>query len=268
MKLCGSDAACLDDIGRRQYPNPVLARLTFTGLSRPLWVRKRGALMSIKPIEKSGLNGSRTLALTTALVLHVGAVLLLVPQRPALQAQTLSAGAIEAIFVTPPPAPPPPPPPPPEVPPQPMPPRPIAMHHIPRPPPASVFSQPQPVQNTSIAPSESTDRFDPTPVAPPGPDQSAEVGAYADPGYGRANHLRYPTESLRKREHGALQLRVLIHADVSVGKVEIVLGSGSRRLDQAALQSVRAWRFVPARKNGETVASWAIVPITFNLDGR
>ena len=38
------------------------------------------------------------------------------------------------------------------------------------------------------------------------------------------------------------------------------------RLDQAALDAVRQWRFVPARQGEQAVAAWVLVPIQFALE--
>jgi protein TonB len=37
-------------------------------------------------------------------------------------------------------------------------------------------------------------------------------------------------------------------------------------LDQAALQTVQRWRFIPAQQGGQTVAARIQVPITFKLE--
>ncbi|MGH8475705.1 MAG: energy transducer TonB, partial [Methylococcales bacterium] len=41
--------------------------------------------------------------------------------------------------------------------------------------------------------------------------------------------------------------------------------SGHEVLDEAALNAVRRWRFVPAKRAGVAQASWATVPIEFEL---
>jgi len=47
--------------------------------------------------------------------------------------------------------------------------------------------------------------------------------------------------------------------------VELKSTSGSERLDQAALDAVRQWRFVPAKRGSEAIAAWVVVPISFSL---
>jgi protein TonB len=41
--------------------------------------------------------------------------------------------------------------------------------------------------------------------------------------------------------------------------------SGYEMLDRAAQESVRNWRFVPARQGGQPATRWFKVPVTFAL---
>ncbi len=77
----------------------------------------------------------------------------------------------------------------------------------------------------------------------------------------------YPLLSRRLGEQGRVLLRVQVHADGSAMSVEIETGSGYARLDQAARETVRQWRFIPAIQGDKTVNSWVIVPINFSLKG-
>lgn len=75
----------------------------------------------------------------------------------------------------------------------------------------------------------------------------------------------YPAASRQLREQGNVQLRVFVTADGRVGELQVHQGSGFERLDQAAIDAVRRWRFVPARQGDGPVAAWVIVPINFTL---
>ena len=75
----------------------------------------------------------------------------------------------------------------------------------------------------------------------------------------------YPPMSRRMGEEGKVFLRVRVEADGRPSQVEIKTSSGSQRLDQAAADAVRRWRFVPAKRGAEAVSAWVIVPISFNL---
>lgn len=75
----------------------------------------------------------------------------------------------------------------------------------------------------------------------------------------------YPGVSRRLGEEGEVRLRVQVDPAGLAQQVEIQQGSGYPRLDQAALETVRQWRFVPARQGDQPVAAWVIVPIQFTL---
>lgn len=76
----------------------------------------------------------------------------------------------------------------------------------------------------------------------------------------------YPALARRQREEGRVLLRVLVGADGRAERVEIALSSGSERLDRAAQDAVRRWRFVPARRGDEAVVAHVTVPVVFTLD--
>lgn len=76
----------------------------------------------------------------------------------------------------------------------------------------------------------------------------------------------YPPMSRRAGEQGKTLLRVLVSAAGLAEQVEIRQSSGFPRLDAAAEEAVRRWRFSPARLGGETQAAWVLVPISFILE--
>ena len=77
----------------------------------------------------------------------------------------------------------------------------------------------------------------------------------------------YPPLARRMGEQGRVVLRVLVGADGLADRVELRSSSGSPRLDESALETVRRWKFVPARQGDEPVAAWVLVPISFSLQG-
>lgn len=91
------------------------------------------------------------------------------------------------------------------------------------------------------------------------------------PGYGNAAALQnpkppYPAVSRRMGEEGVVMLSVMIEADGTVSDVKVTRSSGFPRLDASALDTVRHWRYVPAKKNGVPVAFRYAQPIRFSLD--
>ena len=75
----------------------------------------------------------------------------------------------------------------------------------------------------------------------------------------------YPPLSRRLGEAGQVLLHVLVGADGAASKVDVRDSSGFERLDRAARDAVRQWRFVPARQGDKAVAAWVLVPVSFSL---
>ncbi|MGH8556373.1 MAG: energy transducer TonB, partial [Methylococcales bacterium] len=73
----------------------------------------------------------------------------------------------------------------------------------------------------------------------------------------------YPRIARRRYCEGLVLLRVFVTAQGHCGKVSVNRSSGHEVLDEAALNAVRRWRFVPAKRAGVAQASWATVPIEF-----
>lgn len=76
----------------------------------------------------------------------------------------------------------------------------------------------------------------------------------------------YPLLSRRLGEQGTVQLAVWVDAQGLVSEVRLARSSGHPRLDAAAQQAVRGWRFVPGRRNQIAQPMWVNVPLVFRLD--
>jgi protein TonB len=94
----------------------------------------------------------------------------------------------------------------------------------------------------------------------------AVVAPRFDAAYLKNPEPDYPSLSKRFGEEGRVILRVLVNPDGQPEQVEIRQSSGHARLDQAALGTVRRWRFTPARRGSERLAAWVLVPLSFQLD--
>ncbi len=79
---------------------------------------------------------------------------------------------------------------------------------------------------------------------------------------------RYPLESRRLHEQGTVVLSVEVTSQGRVASVNIARSSGHIRLDQAALNILRSWRFQPATQAGKAVSAHGIVEIPFVLTRR
>jgi protein TonB len=84
--------------------------------------------------------------------------------------------------------------------------------------------------------------------------------------YVREPAPRYPPQSRRLHEEGLVVLRVLIDEQGRAKRIHIETSSGYRRLDEAALEAVRAAIFRPYTVEGEPRRALVLVPIEFALN--
>ena len=75
----------------------------------------------------------------------------------------------------------------------------------------------------------------------------------------------YPLESRRMGEEGRVVLRVFVNEGGLPQEIQVSTSSGFERLDTTAQETVRRWRFAPARRGDSAVGAWVLVPMTFKL---
>jgi protein TonB len=113
---------------------------------------------------------------------------------------------------------------------------------LPTPPASGATPAPSSVANATADPARST--------------VTEERGPTVDASF-RGNRIPdYPQMSRRLGEQGAVVLRVMILTDGRAGEIQLLKSSGYARLDRAAIEAVREWRFVPALRGGRPVAAW------------
>ncbi|MGZ4977399.1 MAG: TonB family protein [Methylobacter sp.] len=128
----------------------------------------------------------------------------------------------------------------------------------------------QPVQQAS-APAAPTSPPAAEPVAKATNSKPADTQSYQSPNFNAA-YLNnpapaYPSVSRRLGEQGLVLLRVQVTADGTADSVELETGSGSSRLDQAALEAVKKWQFVPAKRGDQSISASVVVPVRFSIEG-
>jgi len=205
---------------------------------------------------------ARLTGMVSAIGLHAVLVTALLAYEPARSA-LLATAPIMVDWVLPPQAPKPPEP---KV--EPPKPRPVARRPIPLP------LEPPPVV-TAAAEAPSPVVAPPPPPAPPAPIEApAPIPAPAPftPPVFDADYLdnpppAFPSLSRRMGEQGRVILRVLVSPGGGAAEVQVRTSSGHDRLDQAARDAVRRWKFVPARRGEQAVAAWVLIPISFRLEG-
>lgn len=76
----------------------------------------------------------------------------------------------------------------------------------------------------------------------------------------------YPSSSRRAGEEGRVMLRVLVSTNGNAETVELENSSGFERLDEAAINAVKKWRFIPAKRSNQAVSAYVLVPVKFSLE--
>ena len=75
----------------------------------------------------------------------------------------------------------------------------------------------------------------------------------------------YPASARRRGMQGVVLLSVKVNEKGYVERLNVLGTSGYRVLDRSALASVEKWRFVPAKRGGQSVASTMQIPVRFIL---
>lgn len=105
----------------------------------------------------------------------------------------------------------------------------------------------------------------PSPVSAPAP----VVEQFTEANF-RANYLHnpkpeYPAIAKSRGWQGKVMLRVQVSADGNADAVSIDTSSGHEMLDEAAMDAVKKWKFIAAKRGETAVPSAVIVPIIFSL---
>ncbi len=137
----------------------------------------------------------------------------------------------------------------------------------PVPQPLLAITEPSSVPSTIVAPP-------PQPLPPPepiaAPPATPAPPAPVIPPQFNADYLKnpaphYPPLSRRLGEEGRVVLRVYVDEQGLPGRIEIRTSSKYERLDNVAVETVKQWKFVPARRGDQAVSAWVLVPISFSL---
>lgn len=116
-------------------------------------------------------------------------------------------------------------------------------------------------EKKSIAGKQTSGRVDPNAIAT----RAAETEPLFDAEYLNNPAPAYPLAAKQKNIQGKVLINVVVKTDGTPAEVTIFRSSGSSILDEAALDAVSQWRFIPARQSGEFVQADVIVPVEFKI---
>ncbi|MDO9051389.1 MAG: energy transducer TonB [Methylotenera sp.] len=77
----------------------------------------------------------------------------------------------------------------------------------------------------------------------------------------------YPMLARKMGEQGKVLLKVLVSQDGKAEVVKVDTSSGHQKLDQAAIEAVKRWSFVPAKRSNQPISAYVLVPVNFTLNG-
>lgn len=166
---------------------------------------------------------------------------------------------------------------------QPTPPKPVIKQKpvVKKQPVVKELPTPVPVPNEPVA--EPVAVAEPTPVIPPVTTKAPEIVEPAPakvepepviepPKFGAA-YLHnpapdYPSMSRRAKEQGRVLLKVIVSTKGDAEDVQLETSSGFSRLDDAAIQAVKKWQFIPAKRNNQPIRAGVLVPVKFSLENK
>ena len=140
-------------------------------------------------------------------------------------------------------------------------------------------AEPDPLATTSplasLPPVATATKAESTPIASPSvsetaPTTLAMANTEADYKAAYLNNPRppYPLSAARQGAEGRVLLLAEVLPDGRAGRVSLEKSSGHALLDASAMNTVRSWRFTPARKDGVVTTQAVLIPIDFTLQNR
>ncbi|CAN5902473.1 energy transducer TonB [soil metagenome] len=129
---------------------------------------------------------------------------------------------------------------------------------------ASANSAATSITTAATTTAENTIAMSTAPVSRPAAEQRSDASFEA--AYLNNPAPAYPLISRRQGEFGKVLLLVQVTPQGTAAQVEIKQSCGFPRLDEAALEAVRKWHFVPARHGDVAVAASVVVPLSFKLN--
>ena len=135
-------------------------------------------------------------------------------------------------------------------------PKPLAMADEMLPAPSNAESAPAPVAPSAAANTSSKTTADTAPF----------TEANFNANYGSNPKPKYPGIATRRGWEGTVRLLVKVSVEGDSEEVTVQHSSGHDVLDEAAIEAVEKWKFIPAKRGDTAVASSVIVPINFVLN--
>ena len=128
-----------------------------------------------------------------------------------------------------------------------------------------VLPKPLPMAEDAIPKPSAQPVVDSRPIENKAPVPETYTEANFKANYGVNPKPVYPQLAVSRGWEGKVLLRVSVSAEGTALSVSIHQGSGHDSLDDAAVEAVEKWKFIPAKKGDKAVPSYVIVPINWVL---
>ena len=99
------------------------------------------------------------------------------------------------------------------------------------------------------------------------PSAESIVQQTARPDHARNPKPDYPVALRDRGLSGVVRLRVWVDAAGRPREIKLAKGSGYRLFDESALRAVQQWRFIPAKNDYQSLASWVEFAVRFVING-
>lgn len=104
-------------------------------------------------------------------------------------------------------------------------------------------------------------------VSPSASQATVKLRQTARPDHAHSPKPAYPLALRDLGVSGVVWLRVWVDNTGRPREIELAKGSGYRLFDEAALRAVQHWRFVPAKNEQQSLASWVEFAVRFEING-
>lgn len=128
---------------------------------------------------------------------------------------------------------------------------------------APEYAPVEPVSEPQPAPASSAASSTPVTTTATNTEQFTEANFKAN--YAHNPKPDYPMIAKSRGWQGKVMLRVQVSAEGLSDSVVVERSSGHEMLDESALEAVKKWKFIPAKRGETPAASSVIVPIIFTL---
>ena len=123
------------------------------------------------------------------------------------------------------------------------------------------------LQRIAPAPSAQASALPITHISPSASHVETQALVTARPDHAHSPKPDYPLVLRDLGISGVVWLRVWVDDTGRPKEIELAKGSGYRLFDEAALSAVQHWRFIPAKSEQQSLASWVVFAVRFELNG-